>query len=237
MDATTTTAAAYGTSDTRQHADVVQDTIRKLVVELIGSFIFFVTVYGAVRSGSTLAPVAIGSIYMVMVFAGAHISGGHFNPAVTMAVLVRGRIGPALAAGYWIVQLAAGVLAALAVYGMIGSTAPSFGPSYVSLYGVGPVFVAELIFTFALAYVMLNVATSKDHPNNSFYGLAIGFTVLAGVIAVGQISGGVFNPAIYLGGAVLGLFTWPAIWIYFLAELAAAVIAGLVFRVLNPADQ
>jgi aquaporin Z len=105
----------------------------------------------------------------------------------------------------------------------------------VVLNGAGPVFVAELLFTFALTYVVLNVATSKDNENNSFYGLAIGFTVLAGAVAVGGVSGGLFNPAIYLGGAFMGMF--PATWIYPVAELAAGVLAGLVFRALNPGDK
>jgi len=96
--------------------------------------------------------------------------------------------------------------------------------------------VVELLFTFALAYVVLNVATSKDHPDNSFYGLAIGFTVLAGAIAVGGISGGAFNPAVVLGGAAMGLFGWSTL-IYLVPQLIAGVTAGLVFRALNPADK
>jgi aquaporin Z len=230
MDAT----ASYGGSVARQYAGVVGATSRKLAVELIGTFLFVFAVLNAVLSGSPLAPLAIGAMLMVMIFAGGHISGGHFNPAVTMAALVRGRIGPGEAVGYWIVQLAAGVLAALVVVAMLGRTV---GVSDVVLNGAGPVFVAELLFTFALTYVVLNVATSKDHPNNSFYGLAIGFTIMIGAIAVGGISGGVFNPAVYLGGAVMGLFSWSTLWVYYLAQLAAGVIAGLVFRALNPDDK
>jgi aquaporin Z len=98
-------------------------------------------------------------------------------------------------------------------------------------------FVAELVFTFALCYVVLNVATSKDHPNNSFYGLAIGFTIMTGAIAVGAISGGVFNPAVTIGGAAIGLFAWPTLWIYIVAQVVAAIAAGLVFLFLNPDDK
>ena len=204
---------------------------RALGVELIGTFFLVFTVGAAVSTASPLAPLAIGSVLMAMVYAGGHISGGHYNPAVTMAVLVRGRIRLAVAVEYWIVQIIAGVLAALVVRGVV---TPQAG---ASTFSMGPALVAELLFTFALAYVVLNVATSKDHANNSFYGLAIGFTVLAGAVAVGGISGGVFNPAVYIGGAVAGVFSWSAIWVYYLAELAAGVIAGLVFRVLNPADK
>ena len=230
MSAPTTTLGTRQHEETRAVADA---TTRKLVVELIGTFFLVFTVGASVRGGSALAPLAIGAVLMVMVYAGGHISGGHYNPAVTMAALVRGRIGAGEAVGYWVVQLVAAVLAALVVRGIV--PAPAATSSMAS--GLGAVFVAELLFTFALAYVVLNVATSKDHPNNSFYGLAIGFTIMIGAIAVGGISGGVFNPAVYLGGAVMGLFSWSTLWVYYLAQLAAGVIAGLVFRALNPDDK
>jgi aquaporin Z len=97
-------------------------------------------------------------------------------------------------------------------------------------------FVAELVVTFALAYVVLNVATSKDHPNNSFYGLAIGFTVVAGVLAVGPVSGGVFNPAVAISASAAGLLPWSAIWLYLAAGLTGGALAAAAFRVLNPSD-
>jgi aquaporin Z len=209
-------------------------TIRKLVVEFIGTFFLVFTVGASVRSGNALAPVAIGSALMVMVYAGGHISGGHYNPAVTLAALVRGRIESRGAVGYWIAQLAAGLVAAVLVRitintGQAHPVAP-VGHAMVSAL------VVELLFTFALAYVVLNVATSSDHPNNSFYGLAIGFTVMVGAVAVGGISGGAFNPAVVVGGAVMGLFAWSTL-IYLVAQLVAGAAAGLVFRALNPADK
>jgi len=98
-------------------------------------------------------------------------------------------------------------------------------------------FVAELLFTFALCYVVLNVATSKDDRENSFYGLAIGFTVVAGALAVGGISGGAFNPAVSLGAAVMGMFAWPTLWIYVVAQVLAGIAAGVTFLALNPDDK
>ncbi len=98
---------------------------------------------------------------------------------------------------------------------------------------IGAALVAEFIFTFALAYVVLNVATSKDHPGNSFYGLAIGF---AGAASVGKISGGAFSPAVALGASVMSLFSWSNIWIYLLAGFAGGAAAALAFRYLNPDD-
>ncbi|WP_297545580.1 aquaporin [Amycolatopsis sp.] len=210
-------------------------TSRKYIVELIGTFFLVFTVGASVLSGSALAPLAIGSALMVMVYAGGHISGGHYNPAVTIAALVRGRIGLSDAVGYWIVQLIAGVTAGAVAHAVVTPAAPA---KTLSLTGHVPAaLVAELLFTFALAYVVLNVATSKDHPDNSFYGLAIGFTVMVGAFAVGGISGGVFNPAVAIGGATMGLFGWSTVWVYLVAELVAGVIAGLAFRALNPTDK
>jgi len=208
---------------------------RKYAVELIGTFFLVFTVGAAVRSGSALAPLAIGASLMVMIYAGGHISGGHYNPAVTLAALVRGRIGTADAVRYWISQLVAGLVAALVVRGIV----PSAPAKTLTLTGHLLVtgLVAELLFTFALAYVVLNVATSKHHPDNSFYGLAIGFTVMVGAVAVGGISGGVFNPAVALGGAVMGMFGWSTLWVYLVAELVAGAAAGLAFRALNPDDK
>ena len=161
--------------------------LRTVIVEFIGTFFLVFTVGASVRSGAALAPLAIGAALMVMVYAGGHISGGHYNPAVTLAALVRGRIGSRRAGGYWMAQLLGGLGAAW----VVGATIPPCGAGGCSRgRALVSALVVELLFTFALAYVVLNVATSKDHPDNSFYGLAIGFTVLAGAIAVGGISGG-----------------------------------------------
>src|SRR3981081_3522391 len=84
----------------------LQPTTRKMIVEFIGTFFLVFTVGAAVRSGAALATLAIGAALMVMVYAGGHISGGHYNPAVTLAALVRGRIGGRDASRYWIAQLA-----------------------------------------------------------------------------------------------------------------------------------
>ena len=181
-----------------------------------------------------LAPLAIGGILVVMVYAGGHVSGAHYNPAVTLAVLVRGRIGATDAAAYVGAQLLGGIGGALAA-GWIVDPAKTSALSF-SGRNLGAALLVEVLFTFALAYVVLNVATSKSHPDNSFYGLAIGFMVMAGAIAVGGISGGVFNPAVALGGAVMGLFSWSAIWVYLLADLIGGALAGVVFLWMNPGD-
>ena len=210
----------------------------RYAVEAIGTFFLVFTVGAAVGSGSPLAPLAIGAVLMVMVYAGGHLSGGHYNPAVTLAVLVRGRIHLRDASAYWLVQLGAGLLAALVVRDILDPVQLArHATMTLSGHAVVAAFVAEMLFTFALCYVVLNVATSKSHPDNSFYGLAIGFTVAAGAIAVGGISGGAFNPAVTLGAAAMGMFAWPTLWVYMVAQILGALAAGITFLVMSPDDK
>src|SRR6476646_5796327 len=210
----------------------------KYAVEAIGTFFLVFTIGAAVASRSPLAPLAIGAALMVMVYAGGHMSGGHYNPAVTLAVLLRRRIGLRDALAYWIVQLGAGVLAALLVRTVVDPVAAAKTAALtLSGHSLVAAFVVELLFTAALCYVVLNVATSKSHPDNSFYGLAIGFTVVAGAAAVGTISGGAFNPAVTLGAAVMGMFAWSTLWVYVLAQLIGGIAAGAAFVALNPGDK
>ena len=152
----------------------------KYAVEAIGTFFLVFTVGAAVGSGSPFAPLGIGAVLMVMVYAGGHLSGGHYNPAVTLAVLVRGRIKLRDVAAYWLVQLGAGLLAALVVRDILDPVQLTrHATMTLSGHAVVAAFVVEMLFTFALCYVVLNVATSKNQPDNSFYGLAIGMTAEA----------------------------------------------------------
>jgi aquaporin Z len=220
----------------REQSDkaVARSTAMKCAVELVGTLVLVFTIGTAVRSGNLLAPLAIGAVLMAMVYAGGHISGAHYNPAVTLAVLVRRRIDVRQAIGYWTAQFAGGLLASV----LVTAVAPDHAVSMtLSGHAVIAAFIAELVVTFALCYVVLNVATSKDHPDNSFYGLAIGFTVAAGAVAVGGISGGAFNPAVAVAGVAMGLFSWSMISMLIVAQTLAAVAAGLAFRLLNPADR
>jgi aquaporin Z len=211
--------------------------IVKYVVEAIGTFFLVFTVGAAAGSGSPFAPLGIGAVLMVMIYAGGHLSGGHYNPAVTLAVLVRRRIGLRDAVAYWIVQFGAGLLAAVVVRTIVDPTRAAAATMTLTGHTLVAAFVVELLFTFALCYVVLNVATSKSHPDNSFYGLAIGFTVVAGAFAVGAISGGAFNPAVSFGAAVMGMFAWPTLWVYLVAQVLAAIAAGVTFLALNPDDK
>jgi aquaporin Z len=207
---------------------------RKLVVEFIGTFFLVYTVAMATNpktGAGTLAPLAIGAVLMVMVFAGGHISGGHYNPAVSTAVLIRRRMSGTEWVTYVIAQLIAGVLAGLLARGVSGAgSAAALASSWKML-------VVEFLFSFALAYVVLNVATARGTEGNSFYGLAIGFTVGAGAFAVGGLSGGAFNPAVALGASVLGIFKWSHYWIYVLAPLLGGVAAAVAFLYVQPAEK
>ena len=205
----------------------------KYLTEFIGTFFFVSTIgYTVIAPGAgDMAPLAIGATLMVMIFAGGHVSGGHYNPAVTLAVFLRGRLPVADIIPYWIAQFAGAAVAALIVLFMKGN--PEIVPMQPD---VARALVAEFLYTFALCYVVLNVATAKATAGNSFYGLAIGFTVLAAAYSVGPISGGAFNPAVAVGLTILKLVPLVTIWLYFVANLAAAACAALAFKALHPGE-
>jgi aquaporin Z len=207
--------------------------MNKYVTEFIGTFFLVLTIGMSVINGGSgvIPPLAIGSVLMVMIFAGGHISGGHYNPAVTLGVWLRGKCEAKDVAPYMIFQIMGALLAALAVKFL--KRGPAVEPLHPATI---PALLAEFLFTFALVYVVLNVATAKGTSGNSFYGLAIGFTVLAGAFSVGSISGGAFNPAVAVGISVLGLSSWANIWIYLVADFAGAAVAAGAFKALNPGE-
>jgi aquaporin Z len=208
--------------------------MNKYMAELVGTF-FLVLTIGCTVIGSgagALAPLAIGSALMVMIFAGGHISGAHFNPAVTLGVWLRGKCETKDVAPYMIFQIIGATLAAFAVKFLKGASAVTpLQPA------IAPALLAEFLFTLALVYVVLNTATAKGTSGNSFYGLAIGFTVMVGAFSVGNISGGAFNPAVAVGISIMGLSTWANIWIYLVADFAGGAAAAGIFKALNPADK
>ena len=209
--------------------------MNKYLTELIGTFFLVLTV-GCTGVGggiNVIPPLAIGAALMVMVYAGGHISGAHYNPAVTVGILIRGKLQPADVVPYWIAQFAGAAVAALMVSKIFRA---GIAVTPIALH-TGPALLAEFLFTFALVYVVLNAATAEGTSGNSFYGLAIGMTVMTGAFAVGDISGGAFNPAVALGICILGISSWGNIWIYLLANFAAGVLAAVVFQLINPPMQ
>ena len=206
----------------------------KFLTELIGTFFLVCTVGMTVIApgAGDLAPLAIGASLMVMIFAGGHVSGGHYNPAVSLAMFIRGRCNSDDIIRYWIAQLLGAAAAAAVVLFLKGNPAVE-----VMVPDVTRALVAEFLYTFALCYVVLNVATAKGTSGNPTYGLAIGFTVLVGAYSVGSISGGAFNPAVAVGITILGLSSWANIWIYLVANLAGGAAAAFTFLVINPEDK
>lgn len=209
--------------------------MNKYITEFVGTFFLVLTIgcTGIGAGAGVIAPLAIGAALMVMVFAGGHISGGHYNPAVTLGVLIRGKVKPADVVPYWIAQFVGAAVAALLTIKVLRAGIPVTA----ILPKPGPALLAEFLFTFALVYVVLNTATAEGTSGNSFYGLAIGMTVMTGAFAVGDISGGAFNPAVALGISLLGISSWSNIWIYLLADFAAAVAAAVTFQLVNPPMQ
>jgi aquaporin Z len=207
--------------------------MNKYITELVGTFFLVFTVGCMVVGGgaSPEAPLAIGSALMVMVFAGGHISGAHYNPAITLGVWMRGKLETKDVAPYMIFQVIGAILAALAVRYLKAGV--QVVPTNLQTL---PALLAEFLFTFALVFVVLNVATAKGTAGNSFYGLAIGFTVGAGAFAVGGISGGVFNPGVAVGISIMGLSAWSSIWIYLVANFAGGAVAAVAFKAVNPGD-
>jgi aquaporin Z len=200
----------------------------ELLTELVGTFVFL-TVIALAGSIGPLAPIAIGSVLMAMVYMGGHISGAHYNPAVSFGLFLRRKIGVIQLLGYWVVQVVAAVLAfgfGYLVSGKSGGIHPGAHVHWLSALAV------ETIFTMALVTVVLNVAATRQTRGNSFYGLAIGIVILAAVLAGGPISGGAFNPAVgfgaTLGSSVFAGGGWSDFWLYLVGPLLGAALGAAV---------
>jgi aquaporin Z len=205
--------------------------MKNYLTEAIGTFFLVFTIGLCVNQGVALAPIAIGLSLMVMVYAGGPISGGHYNPSVSLAAWIRGALPTKELVPYWVAQFLGAVLAAFLIYKFTGSAlhvAPGANVSWMKAL------TAEVVFSFALSYVVLHVATTKSTAGNSYYGLAIGLTVTTGAFAVGAISGGAFNPAVGLGPAimeaVLGGSVTSMVWIYAVGPLAGAAAAAYTYK-------
>jgi aquaporin Z len=190
------------------------------------------TVINVPRDVLVLAPVAIGSVLMVMIYAGGHISGGAFNPAVTIALWKRGRVALVDVPGYIAAQVLAAIVAAVIALYLKGNVEVT--PMELK---AGPALIAEFLGTFALCWVVSNTATAKATAGNSNYGLAIGFTVMAMAYAVASISGGAFNPAVAVGITIMHIIKGGSVWIHLVADFAGGVAAAYAFRALSTADR
>ena len=213
--------------------------MKKYLVEFIGTFFLVFTIGMTVIApgAGAMAPLAIGSVLAVMIFAGGHVSGGHFNPAVTLAVWMRGKCDTRDVVPYMGAQAVGAIVASLAVKALkTGFVAKAAAMSGAMSPEVLPALLAEYLFTFALVWVVLNTATAKGTNGNSFYGFAIGFTVLAGAYAVGSVSGGAFNPAVAIGLCTMGVVGWGSLWIYLVACFAGGAAAAMTYKFVNGSD-
>ena len=210
----------------------MKENLKKYFVELIGAFFLMFTVGSAValRGDGVIPAISIGFVLMVLVYAGGHVSGGHYNPAVSLAAAIRGALGWKQLLPYWLAQIAGGAAASYLVLQFVklpdvvcaGSQCP---------FTMCQLITGEFLFTFLLCWVVLHVATSKGTEGNSFYGLAIGSVVTVGAFAVGGIlCFGAFNPAVAIGLGLLGHACWYCAGLTVLVNLIAAIAAGLVYK-------
>ena len=200
---------------------------QKLTTEFIGTFFLSLTICTAAVYGSAgdYAPFGIAATLMVMIYAGGYISGAHYNPAVTVSIYLRGACEKDEVLPYIASQVIAAVSAAIVVENFL------FPDVVVPGFELGTdAIVAELLFTFALAYVILNVATTESTSGNGYFGAAIALVVLAGAITVGSISLASFNPAVTSALIVSGKLTLADSWMHFVPQFVGAVLATYVYK-------
>ena len=203
--------------------------MKKYLIEFIGTFFLVTTI------GLTGNPLAIGIMLTILVYMGGHISGAHYNPAVTISIYFKRLIERKDAIIYIITQLLASLFAAILVLNL-NTDLMHVMPNHS--YSALQIILCELIFTFLLVLVILNVATNKKTEGNSYYGLAIGFTVMASAYCVGGISGGAFNPAVAFGPAILDTIRGDGgdilgFWIYLIGPISGGYIAYLTDKYVN----
>ncbi|HEV8356206.1 MAG TPA: aquaporin [Gemmatimonadales bacterium] len=210
--------------------------MRKYLTEFVGTLFFVMTIALIASRDEAMAPLVIGGALMVVVYMGGHISGAHYNPAVSLALCLRGKLARGDLLPYIVAQLAgaaAGALLACVVSDRTFAPAPAAGA------GAMTVLLVEALYTSLLALVVLNAATSKGTQGNSFYGLAIGFTIVIAAWAGGPISGGAYNPAVATGTIVVNVLRGSGdfghLWLYLVGPLAGGVIGAQIFRIQEPA--
>lgn len=198
---------------------------------------FIGTMFLVLAVGFSANPLAIGLMLMVMVYMGGHISGGHYNPAVSLAVWMRGKLGTKSMIGYWVAQIIGAFTAALIFYIVQEKSFQVIPGEGVEAWKA---ILLELLFTFALCSVVLATATTEKIKGNYIYGLAIGLTVTAGAYSVGSISGGAFNTAVYLGPMLMDAFTGGSsaqfILVYLVGTLAGGALASVIYKIINPEE-
>ena len=203
--------------------------MNKYIIEFLGTF-FLVLIIGLSQN-----PVAIGLGLAVLVYMGAHISGAHYNPVVSLAMLINKQIELKEFSFYLVSQLLGSVVATYFIM-LLGNDFNVVS----NTNDISSFFVAEILFTFLLVFVILNVALNKNLKGNQFYGLAIGLTVTAGAFTVGNISGAVFNPAVSFGPSLFSFIDPQVVgtnisssdfFVYYLISgIIGSVIASYLYK-------
>ena len=211
-------------------------SLKKYIVEFIGTFFLVLTVCMTSYSkvSADLQPLAVGSMLMVLIYSMGYLSGAQFNPAISLAIYLRGRINIKEMGFYWIAQILGAVAAAMMTSVLISAKPPvGFIASTPQFFSMVPALIAEVLGSFALTWVILTVATSKALDGNNFYGLAIGFTVTALMYTLGSVSGSSFNPVMAIASCIAHLSTWNNLWIYIVGGLGGAVLATMAFKYIS----
>lgn len=204
----------------------------KYIIEFIGTYFLMLSICMSVIGGlGNFAPIAIGMTLIGVIYMGGHISKAHYNPAITLAFFICKKIENSDVLGYLVAQIGGAFLATLTAEFLLGSYVSLPEISMMDLSSkIFPALLAEFLGTFLLALVILNVAIAKGTAGNSFYGVAIGFTVIGIAYAFGGISGGAFNPAVAIGISMAELVRWNDIWIFLLANFTGGAAAAFVFQ-------
>ena len=209
----------------------MKQVFQSYLVEMLGTFILVLTVLLTATSKlSFFPPLIVGAVLSLIIYAGMPFSGAHYNPAVTLAVHLRGRLAAIHVPGYIISQ---GIGAGLAAYSsslLIGEFDSTYGFSEKGVFDIFSGGMAELAGTFALVWVILYTATYERTAGNSYYGVAIGLTVVICSYILGTSTGGAFNPAVALGAMLSNLSQWGNMATYFVPELTAGILATLIFN-------
>lgn len=206
--------------------------MKKYLTEGIGTFFLMLTVVMATNNDAgQFAPFAVGLVLAGFMYAGWHISNAHYNPALTLAVLMRGKIDRTDAFYYVVAQVAGSVLAVLFAVFLLNCSGVAVIATHANKNGLCAL-VAEFLGAFALAYVVLNVAYTRSNAGNSHFGLTIGLTFTALIWTLGSISGGMFNPALALGASIAGMLEWGDFWLYVIGSLLGAAAATSAFQVI-----
>lgn len=204
------------------------DNFRKYIVEFIGTFflVFAIGMIAMLPGNGVIAAIAIGLVLMVMIYAGGFISGGHYNPAVSLAAALRGAL-PAEDFVPYVVSQVLGAVSAVLLIGLL----TDIPEMTICTYSMSQILIGEFLFTFLLCFVVLSTTTSRETEGNSYYGFAIGSTVTIGAfIAGGVICYGAFNPAVAIGLWMLKLSCMWLTIITILANIFGAIAAAYIYR-------